>query len=262
MAKKLPDVSGRQNNTSIRESFAVSPNDLLQRPPFQDLYQIDPAVSARITEHMKANGYDNGQPITVWRHDLPGGDQERVVVDGNTRLQAAREAGLLMVTVVYRDFPSDTEALEYAIHNQRDRRNLTDAQILALVEMVDKPVTGFKEALPIARSQAIDGKPARSAELTAEVIGTGRSKVEEARTVLSDPVVKKEVRSGKLSIHAGAREVKAKQGRGKARAKPAGRVTISLPRGHAELVLRIIRRAKPATAMQTAAIQAIEKALK
>jgi len=215
----------RANNTTVRESFRVSPGSLMQRPPFQGLYQIDPGVLERITTHMRANGYDNGQPITVWRHD-----EERVVVDGNTRLQAARDAGLMEVTVIYRSFASDAEALEYAIHNQRDRRNLTDQQILGLVEIVDKPVTGFKGDAPIARSMANGEKPVRSAELTAEVIGTGRAKVEEARTVLSDPEVKEKVKSGGISIHAGAREVKAKRG-GKAKT-PAKRKGEETPKAN------------------------------
>ena len=128
------------NNSPVRESFQVSPNRLTQRSPFQDLYPIDTEVLARITAHMKANGYDNGQPITVWKHELPNGEEERIIIDGNTRLAAAKAAALPMVTVNYRNFSSDANALEYAIHNQRDRRNLTDQQIIALVEMVDKPV--------------------------------------------------------------------------------------------------------------------------
>ena len=201
----------KANNTTVRESFRVSPDTLTQRPPFQGLYQIDPGVLERITSHMRANGYDNGQPITVWRHELENGEEERVVVDGHTRLRAARDAGLLEVTVIYRSFASDAEALKYAIHNQRDRRNLSDAEIIGLVVMVDKPVTGFKGALPIAIAGTNAAKAARTSYLTASAIGVGRGKVEEARTVLSDPEVKEKVKAGGISIHAGAREVKAKR---------------------------------------------------
>ena len=250
------------NNSTVRESFSVSSDKLSQRPPFQDLYQIDSEVLARITAHMKANGYDNGQPITVWRHELPDGEEERVVVDGNTRLQAARDAGLLEVTVIFKSFTSDAEALKYAIHNQRDRRNLTDSQIIKLVEMVDEPVTGFKGNAPIARSQAIGQKPARTAEKTAKVIGTGRSKIEEARVVRTDPEIAEKVKAGELSIHAGAQQVKAKKGKKAPEKKKAAPrpVTLKLSRADAEAVLRILLRAKASA--PTAAVQQIKKALK
>ena len=81
MAKKITlrttPNKGSVNNSPVRESFQVSPNRLTQRSPFQDLYPIDTEVLARITAHMKANGYDNGQPITVWKHELPNGEEER-----------------------------------------------------------------------------------------------------------------------------------------------------------------------------------------
>jgi ParB family chromosome partitioning protein len=225
----------KANNTTVRESFRVSPGTLTQRPPFQGLYQIDPGVLERITAHMRANGYDNGQPITVWRHELENGEEERVVVDGHTRLQAARDLGLLEVTVVYRSFSSTRAALEYAIHNQRDRRNLSDAEIVGLVEMVDRPVTGFKGDAPIATPGTIGEKPVRTADITAAAIGVGRGKVEEARTVLSDPEVKEKVKAGGISIHAGAQVVKAKKG-GKSRkevnARRLGKVPATVSEKH------------------------------
>jgi ParB family chromosome partitioning protein len=238
----------KANNTTVRESFRVSPDTLTQRPPFQGLYQIDPDVLERITSHMRANGYDNGQPITVWRHELEDGEEERVVVDGHTRLQAARDLGLLEVTVVYRSFSSTRAALEYAIHNQRDRRNLSDAEIVGLVEMVDRPVTGFKGDAPIATPGTIGEKPVRTADITAAAIGVGRGKVEEARTVLSDPEVKEKVKAGAVSIHAGAQEVKAKRsGKSRKKAKPpaaAGVVTIQLRRPSAVNLLLTLQKLK------------------
>ena len=77
---------------------------------------------------MRQHGYDGAHPIAVWG-DIP--------IDGNTRLKAAQQAGLTHVPVIYRSFASEEEALKYAIHCQRDRRNLTDADILRLVEELD-----------------------------------------------------------------------------------------------------------------------------
>ena len=203
---KRPEQA-KANNTTVRESFTVSPGRLVQRPPFDGLYPIDPEVLARITVHMKSNGYDHGQPITVWRHELENGEEERAIVDGNTRLQAARAAGLLEVTVVYRSFASDQEALEYAIHNQRDRRNLTDSAIFRAVEALDAPVTGFKGS-PLAQRRAIEKNPGKTANVTAKKIGTTARKVETIRAVKKNPRLAAEVKAGKKSINRAYREIK------------------------------------------------------
>ena len=66
---------------------------LKTRSPFSDLFPIDEQLIKTITEHMRANGYDDSQPIVVW----PKKDQ-LFVVDGHTRLKAAIEAD---ITTVY-----------------------------------------------------------------------------------------------------------------------------------------------------------------
>ena len=49
--------------------------------------------------------------------------------NGHTRLQAAIAAGIDDVPVVLRAFFDEDTAVEYAIHCQRDRRNLSDADM-------------------------------------------------------------------------------------------------------------------------------------
>ena len=105
----------------------------------------------------------------------------------------------------------------------------------------------------------------RTAESTASTIGIGRRKVEESRTVLTDPQIKEEVRKGKLSIHAAAQKVKSKRPQERqngAKNFTPGQVTLQLSRGHAAVVLRILRRVKPQTAAQATVIRKLEKILK
>ena len=45
------------------------------------------------------------------------------------------------VPVIRQEFKDEKEALEYAIHNQRDRRNLSDAELLRCIEAIDAPMT-------------------------------------------------------------------------------------------------------------------------
>jgi hypothetical protein len=43
-----------------------------------------------------------------------------------------------MIPVFFQSFPDEDSALEYAIHNQRNRRNLTDAELLRCIEVLDR----------------------------------------------------------------------------------------------------------------------------
>ena len=103
---------------------------IITRPPFNELFSISPAVLENIKLAMAEGGYDDSQPIIVW-------DGENVVIDGHTRLQAAREVDLEDIPVYFKSFADEYDALVYAIHNQRNRRNLTDAEILRCIEALD-----------------------------------------------------------------------------------------------------------------------------
>jgi ParB-like chromosome segregation protein Spo0J len=174
------------------------------REPFSKLFPVDDRIVEAIRSHMEARGYDKSQPIVIW-------DEEGVVVDGHTRLEAAKLAGIHDVPVHHRPFEDEDEALKYAIHNQRNRRNLTDAELMQLIEVVDKRKErgGVREAdsgkyQPKASSEA-HGK---SAEETAKITGISRTKVEKARTIRdhADEKTKEDVKSGKKSINKAYRE--------------------------------------------------------
>jgi ParB-like chromosome segregation protein Spo0J len=53
-------------------------------------------------------------------------------------LRAAKKAGLIQVPVALKRFDTEDEALEYAIKRQRNRRNLTDREIMKYVEELNK----------------------------------------------------------------------------------------------------------------------------
>ena len=65
----------------------------------------------------------------------------------------------MRVTAFEKTFASEAEALAYAIHTQKDRRNLSDAELLRLIELVDRPQEGFHSAL--ARMALTGRSPAR-----------------------------------------------------------------------------------------------------
>jgi ParB family chromosome partitioning protein len=93
----------------------------LREDPIQLLFPPD---------DMRANGYDKSQPIVI--------DGElKYVVDGHTRLAAARMAGLVEIPVVEKSFETKENAVLYCYQRQLARRNLTPAEILMAVKRLE-----------------------------------------------------------------------------------------------------------------------------
>ena len=179
--------------------------DLRVGDPFNSLFPIDPVVLDRIQQDMEAKGFDNSQPIIIWAG-------EAMIVDGHTRYQAAKNLGIDDVPVVEKDFGDEDEALEYAIHNQRNRRNLTDEVLLACIEVVDRRLNrGGDRRSENAKSKAPIGAIGKSADYTAKVVGVSPRKVERARTVLTDPQATAEVKEGKKTIYRASQETVARR---------------------------------------------------
>ena len=170
--------------------------------PFMDLFPVKTEVLDAVLEDMKARGYDRSKPLDIWL-------EKGVILDGHTRLIAAKHAGITLIPVFKHSFKNEDVALEYAVHNQRDRRNLTDAEILHCVEALDrlKPRGGDRKS---PKSKASNGAIDRgkSAERTARKIGTSRAKVERARAVAKSPRHREAVRAGKQTISGAAREIR------------------------------------------------------
>ncbi len=170
--------------------------------PFKSLFPISPSVLTAITESMIHTGYDASKPVVIWQ-------ETGVLLDGHTRLEASKQAGIDSIPVCRVSFPDEDMAFDYAVRQQSDRRNLTDADILRLVAICDQRRKSG-ERTDLASSEARLGK---SAENTAEKIGTSRAKIEKARRVIdqADEQTKQAVMSGEKTINAAAREVAEKK---------------------------------------------------
>lgn len=192
-ADHIPEENRPQSSKWIKVG------DLQPFPPIAKALPPKPEMVASIAEVMRTVGYDGSQPITTWR------DQ---VVDGNTRLAAAKEAGLAKVPCVEMSFNSEDDALFYAISRQVQRRNLNDAEIARLFELLDKPVP--RGGTPTRGSAlSIAGKPAiaHSADCTAKALGISRDLVDNLRRILSkSPESFELLKEGGVTI----KEVKAK----------------------------------------------------
>lgn len=94
--------------------------------PFVSLFPIREEVLASITGSMNEKGYDANQPIILWK-------EQNIVIDGHTRLQAAKIAGVETVPVLYASFETEEDVLDYMHRLQFNRRNITDADLIRLI---------------------------------------------------------------------------------------------------------------------------------
>jgi hypothetical protein len=210
------------NNSGERTvGVEVFLDQIVQAEPFASLFPIREETLAAIAKDMADNGFDVSKPVNLWKKP----DGSKILIDGYTRILAARQCGLLRVTASERDFADEDSALSYAIHTQRDRRNLDDATLLVLVQRIDHRQAGQRIPLaprganessvpssePTGDSLAPRGAnepyPAKTAQITAELVGVSTRTVERARTVLSNENATSDVLSGKATIARAAREV-------------------------------------------------------
>lgn len=184
------------------------------RAPFNSLFPIDGKTVDAVAEHMKARGYDQSQPIILWKELLDENKNQAIIVDGHTRLAAAKKIGLSPVYVARMSFADENVAVQHAIHNQRDRRNLTDADLIRCIEAVDKRSSWGGDRKSADTKIKSSSEPLiSSAKATAETVGTSETKVKKARILIdhADEGTKQVVLDGKKSIHAAAKETQQKR---------------------------------------------------
>jgi ParB-like chromosome segregation protein Spo0J len=160
-------------------------------PHLAGMFTIRAETLASVIASMKESGYDKSQPIVLWKG-------EGVVVDGHTRLQAAREVGIAEVPVEEKEFASLDDAKLYAYRRQAERRNLTPAEILAA-------------AMELQPKDARDGA-GRASEILAKNLGVSPSTVKHAQAVAhkASPEIIDEVKKNRMSINKAYRLTKGK----------------------------------------------------
>jgi len=157
--------------------------------PFMDLFSVKEEILDGIIENMKLNGDDRSKPLDIWA-------ERGVVLDGHTRLAAAQQVGILTVPIHKHSFENQADALLYALYNQRNRRNWTDAEKQKAIGLIDelRPRGRKKKAPSGANSQG------KSAVVTARKIGVSTRTVERARAVAKSPRHRRAVQTGQQTI--------------------------------------------------------------
>lgn len=191
----------------------VSIDRLETDPDLSSLFPIESSQLEAVYKSIVEDGFSEAEPISVW--------QNYIIVDGHTRLEAAKKAGESRVFIYNHDFADKREALEYAIARQRDRRNLTKKQIdsfvaraIAALDRVGKSGERTDLASPEARLQS-NTRSGKSAAATAERVSNlanlsvSRATVERARKVLKEgnEEIKEKLLSGEVSPSAAYRAV-------------------------------------------------------
>lgn len=189
--------------------------------PFCDLFPIAENISREILWDIQKHGFDESKPIVLW-------EGRSVIIDGHTRLRAATKAGLQDVPVVMKDFKDEDDALEYAVRCQRNRRNLTDREIIHCFSELDKRKTYAEAGTMKGKKPVPNGTGSgRSSKETAEILGISSRKVERTRAVLdkAPEEVKNAVKSGEMSINAAYNKtVKPQKGTSKSLELAAGEI--------------------------------------
>jgi ParB family chromosome partitioning protein len=179
---------------------------------FEGLYSRKEKLVETIEKDIRENGYDEATPIICWERKGEDGHKSLIVIDGHTRLLAAKKAGLQKVLVSVMVFPDKNAALLHAIHYQRDRRNMSDADIYICTGVVDKrkPRGGDRRSESSkskGSTEPIETKS--SARETADIIGTSDTKVKKVRFIRAnaDEQLKRDVREGKKTINGAYNEI-------------------------------------------------------
>lgn len=175
---------------------------------FSEIWAVQPQIVDAIAEAMRERGYDKAEPIVLWA-------PSNVVVDGHTRLAAAKAARLEQVFVAKTPFVDEDEAVLYAISRQKNRRNIEPDRLLRIVPDLYARMKRHrggdrkseKSNVPTGTfDQQLDTKDA-----VAGAVGISPRQVMRIVAVAEEPEIAAKVSSGEASIRAAYDEVRAKR---------------------------------------------------
>lgn len=179
----------------LKLSKSIQVDKVEPHETFQSLFDIDEQLLERIAESMEKDGFDPSQPIHIWTKTGDDGAPHSYLIDGYTRLAAAKKVGLATVPFYEHKFETVDEAHLYAIHLQVDRRNLTDAELIKNIEV-------------LMGSDYVKNMKGSKSEVIAEVLGVSKRTVDKAINVIktADDETKEEISSGKKTINKAYKE--------------------------------------------------------
>lgn len=193
----MPDYDNRGDAVNNKQEF-IRTEMLETREPFSTVFPIQDVIVKKITEKMKKIGFDPAHPIIVWMKDKP------VVLDGHTRLQVALSLGIEEVPVILKEFNDVGDALDYAVSQQIERRNITIADMLRYIQAADQLAKrGRKKLEPDGSNPSeTSQEKGKSSERLAKVLNVSVKKAERLRRVAKDGTedTKRAMCDGEISV--------------------------------------------------------------
>ncbi|MBO7637827.1 MAG: ParB-like nuclease domain-containing protein [Treponema sp.] len=169
------DAFSNSNTGVAKAAKYIATDSVKTDPEFENLFLQDKENIDSIAEKIKAEGFSDAHPLIIWK-------EKDILVDGHTRLKAARKAGCFQVPVMYESFASREEALQAAMDEQIQRRNLSDNELMTAVEKYTE-LYGEEKVKYIRK------------KLTS-LTGKSKSTVERAMAIAQDEEAVKDVKNG------------------------------------------------------------------
>ncbi len=177
----------------------INISDLNVQEPFSSLFPIGNDTLDSIKQDMGKNGFDPVFPVIVW-------EGKNILVDGHTRFVSAKAVGIEEVPVLFKNFENQDDAILYSFHIQRNRRNMSDDDILRCLELLDTihAASQKEKSTDIPKSTIKETNEVRAKEL-----GISPNKVDKARKVMEHGTdeIRQSVNEGKKSINKAFQEV-------------------------------------------------------
>lgn len=178
---------------------------------FQDLLPIDDGMIEDLTVDMTINGFNRAKPVLLATWE---GQEKPVLIDGHTRLEASKGAGISSIPYVVEHYENITVALEQAMGLQTKRRATEDRHIFRLIKTYDRPFTlggdrRSKNAKISSPSGELKTEPFSSARRTADLVRCSERVVSRVRRIIKDgsAELQKEVEDGKKTINQAEKEI-------------------------------------------------------
>ncbi|GBU27097.1 hypothetical protein R84B8_00620 [Treponema sp. R8-4-B8] len=181
-----------EQRNSEKKINIMKTSEIKIHPEISGFFSIKKDVKEKIVSSMKQTGFDPAEPVVIGKIKGLG----EFVVDGHTRLEAAKEAGLEEIFVDFKDFDSLEEAKHYTFKRQASRRNLTQGEIL-------------KAASQLINKVNRDGS-GRSSEILSKELGISPSTMAHAKIVNdnADDETKEKINKGETTINKAYQKLK------------------------------------------------------
>jgi len=183
MSKLTPPPLAGFNAGKNYFSKMVSIDDIIVDPEISKIFTVNEKMVELIYQKILDFGYDDSQPVVLLKGTM-------IILDGHTRLAAAKKAGLKEIPVAYREFEDRESAMMYTLERQALRRNLIGNEILMIAHIL------------LNQGRKKHDGTGRAAEQLAKRFNVSVSTLYQALAVERDASeeVKQKVRNGEMSL--------------------------------------------------------------